>query len=104
MGDDAEKADAEKTMVLEKRMEVLEEQIKRIMNEKEGENKEIRRAELERKMLDKKIETLENRIVTITKILKQDDKRIKDLIEENKKLRINISVMMTGREKEKERG
>ena len=41
-----------------------------------------------------KIETLEGKIVTITKILKEDDKRIKRLSEENKKLRINISVMM----------
>ena len=54
-----------------KRIEMLEEQIKRIVNEKEGENKETRRAELERKMLDKKIETLEKKIVTITKILKE---------------------------------
>ena len=45
----------EKEKMLERRIEMLEEQIKRIVNdEKEGENEETRRAALERKILDKK--------------------------------------------------
>ena len=52
----------EKEKVLERRIEMLEEQIKRIVNEKEGENEETRRAELERKMLDKKYKRSEKKL------------------------------------------